>query len=95
MQKGECDLNQLSEILLNKNICEILVEAGGILNASLLKAKIVDELNIFIAPSLIIDNASKNLFNSIELEEIKNSIQLLLEETKIFDNDILLKYSLL
>ena len=95
MQKGECDLNQLSEILLNKNICEILVEAGGILNASLLKAKIVDELNIFIAPSLLIDNTSMNLFNSSELEEIKNSIQLLLEETKIFDNDILLKYSLL
>ena len=80
---------------MNKNICEILVEAGGILNASLLKAKIVDELNIFIAPSLLIDNTSLNLFNSSELQRIEDSIQLSLQETENFDNDILLKYKIL
>jgi len=92
MQEGEYDLNQLSKILLNKNICEVLVEAGGKLNASLLKAKIVDELNIFIAPSLLIDNSSINLFNSSELQSIDDSVQLSLEETQNFDHDFLLKY---
>jgi diaminohydroxyphosphoribosylaminopyrimidine deaminase/5-amino-6-(5-phosphoribosylamino)uracil reductase len=95
IQEGEFDLIQLSTILLNKNICEILVEAGGKLNASLLKAKIVDELNIFIAPSLLIDNTSMNLFNSSELQRIENSIQLSLQETQNFDEDILLKYKIL
>jgi diaminohydroxyphosphoribosylaminopyrimidine deaminase/5-amino-6-(5-phosphoribosylamino)uracil reductase len=95
MQEGECDLIQLSTILLNKNICEILVEAGGKLNASLLKAKIVDELNIFIAPSLLIDNSSINLFNSSELQSIDDNVQLSLEETQNFDHDILLKYKVL
>jgi len=95
IHKGEYDLNELSKILLNKNICEILVEAGGKLNTSLLKAKIVDELNIFIAPSLLIDNTSMNLFNSSELQRIEDRIQLSLLETKSFDSDILLKYKIL
>ena len=95
IHEGECDLNELSEILLKKGICEVLVEAGGKLNASLLKAKIVDELNIFMAPSLLIDNSSINLFNSSELQSIENSIQLSLQETQSFDSDILLKYKVL
>ena len=95
MHEEECDLNELSTFLLNKNICEVLVEAGGKLNASLLKAKIVDELNIFIAPSLLIDNSSFNLFNSNELQSIENSIQLSLQETQNFDSDIMLKYKVL
>jgi diaminohydroxyphosphoribosylaminopyrimidine deaminase/5-amino-6-(5-phosphoribosylamino)uracil reductase len=95
MHEGECDLLALSTILLNKNICEVLVEAGGKLNASLLKSKIVDELNIFIAPSLLIDNSSINLFNSSELQRIENSIQLSLQETQSFDSDIMLKYKVL
>jgi diaminohydroxyphosphoribosylaminopyrimidine deaminase/5-amino-6-(5-phosphoribosylamino)uracil reductase len=95
IQEGECDLNQLSTILLNKNICEILVEAGGKLNASLIKAKIIDELNVFICPSLLIDNSSINLFNSSELQQIENSIQLSLLETLSFDNDIMMKYKVL
>ena len=95
IHEGECDLLALSTILLNKNICEVLVEAGGKLNASLLKAKIVDELNIFMAPSLLIDNSSINLFNSSELQGIENSIQLSLQETQSFDSDIMLKYKVL
>jgi riboflavin biosynthesis pyrimidine reductase len=54
----------------------------------------VDELNIFMAPSLLIDNSSINLFNSSELQSIENSIQLILLETIQFDSDILLKYKL-
>jgi diaminohydroxyphosphoribosylaminopyrimidine deaminase/5-amino-6-(5-phosphoribosylamino)uracil reductase len=95
IQEGECDLNELSAILLNKDICEVLVEAGGKLNASLIKAKIVDELNVFICPSLLIDNSAINLFNSSELQSIENSIQLSLLETKSFDNDIMMKYKVL
>ena len=95
MQEEGCDLLELSTILLKKDICEILVEAGGKLNASLLKAKIVDELNIFIAPSLLIDNSSINLFNSSELQRIENSIQLSLQETQNFDSDIMVKYKVL
>ena len=95
IHEGECDLVELSTVLLNKNICEVLVEAGGKLNTSLLKTKIVDELNIFMAPSLLIDNSSINLFNSSELQSIENSIQLSLQETQNFDSDIMMKYKVI
>ena len=36
-----------------------------------------------------------NLFNSSELQRIEDSIQLSLQETENFDNDILLKYKIL
>ena len=91
----ECDLIQLNEILLKKNICEVLVEAGGKLNASLLKGKLVDELIVFMGPSLLIDNNALNLFNTNDLQTIEDSVQLSLMETQTFDNDIMLKYKLL
>jgi len=92
---GECDLIQLNEILLKKNICEVLVEAGGKLNASLLKDKLVDELLVFLGPSLLIDNNALNLFNASDIQTIEDSVQLSLIETQTFDNDIMLKYKLL
>jgi diaminohydroxyphosphoribosylaminopyrimidine deaminase/5-amino-6-(5-phosphoribosylamino)uracil reductase len=95
IKEGECDLLQLNEILLKKNICEVLVEAGGKLNASLLKDKLVDELVIFVGPSLLIDNNALNLFNTSDIQTIEDSLQLSLMETQAFDNDIMLKYKLL
>ncbi len=95
MNNGECDLVQLSFMLLEKNICEVLVEAGGKLNASLVKKQIADELNVFIGPSLLMDNNALNAFNSTELQTIENSVKLSLIETQTFDSDVLLKYKLL
>ncbi len=94
MNDGNCDLIQLSALLLEKNICEVLVEAGGKLNASLINEKIVDELNVFMSPSLLMDNYALNVFNSNELQAIENSVQLTLLETQTFDSDILLRYKL-
>jgi diaminohydroxyphosphoribosylaminopyrimidine deaminase/5-amino-6-(5-phosphoribosylamino)uracil reductase len=95
MKDGDCDLMQLSKLLLEKNICEVLVEAGGKLNASLIKNRIADELNVFIGPSLLLDNNALNVFNSNELQTIENCVQLALLETQTFDNDVFLKYKLL
>ena len=95
INNSECDLMQLNDILLKKNICEVLVEAGGKLNASLLKDKLVDELIVFMGPSLLIDNNALNLFNTDELQTIEDSVQLSLMETQTLDNDIMLKYKLL
>jgi len=71
------------------------VEAGGKLNASLLKDKLVDELVVFLGPSLLIDNNALNLFNASDIQTIEDSVQLSLMETQAFDNDIMLKYKLL
>jgi diaminohydroxyphosphoribosylaminopyrimidine deaminase/5-amino-6-(5-phosphoribosylamino)uracil reductase len=95
INNDEIDLVQLSDILLSKNICVVLIEAGGKLNASLIKQKFIDEINLFICPSIIIDNDGISIFSSTELQEIKKSIQLSLIEAQTFDNDIMLKYKVL
>jgi diaminohydroxyphosphoribosylaminopyrimidine deaminase / 5-amino-6-(5-phosphoribosylamino)uracil reductase len=86
------DLSELNELLLSKNICEILVEGGGKLNATLIKQQIADELVMFICPSLLLDNEAINVFNDSAFQSIENSVQLSLIETLKFDNDIFLKY---
>jgi diaminohydroxyphosphoribosylaminopyrimidine deaminase/5-amino-6-(5-phosphoribosylamino)uracil reductase len=95
INNDEIDLVQLSDILLSKNICVVLIEAGGKLNASLIKQKFIDEINLFICPSIIIDNDGISIFSSTELQEIEKSIQLSLIEAQTFDNDIMLKYKVL
>lgn len=95
INNDEFDLVQLSDILLSKNICQVLVEAGGKLNASLIKQRLIDEINLFICPSIIIDNDGISIFSSTEFQEIEKSIQLSLIEAQTFDNDIMLKYKVL
>lgn len=92
---GKCDLKNLSEQLLQKNICEVLVEAGAFLNTSLIEAKLIDEMVMFICPSIIMDNNSINIFNSSTIQKIENSIKLQLVESHILDTDILARYKLL
>lgn len=93
--EGAIDLSELNEMLLNKNICEILVEGGGKLNATLIKQQIADELVMFICPSLLLDNEAINMFKDSEFQSIENRVQLSLIETLQFDDDLLLKYKLL
>jgi diaminohydroxyphosphoribosylaminopyrimidine deaminase/5-amino-6-(5-phosphoribosylamino)uracil reductase len=95
INNDEIDLVQLSDILLSKNMCVVLIEAGGKLNASLIKQKFIDEINLFICPSIIIDNDGISIFSSTELQEIEKSIQLSLIGAQTFDNDIMLKYKVL
>jgi len=91
---GVCDMYQLNEALLKRNFCEILVEAGGKLNASMIAAKQIDEIYLFIAPSLIIDTHAIGSFSSDELQLMDDKTVLKLKETTIIDEDVLLRYQL-
>ncbi|MCX8483343.1 MAG: hypothetical protein ORN50_07140, partial [Crocinitomicaceae bacterium] len=62
---------------------------------SMMKGKQVDEINLFIAPSLLIDNQAINAFSSDSIQSMDQKTELKLIETKIFDEDVLLKYQLL
>ncbi len=91
----EIKLDQLSSLLLGKNICEVLIEGGGHLNASMIHEKLVDELFMFICPSIVLDSSALNTFSLDQEQKIDESIKLSLLETKIFDADILLHYKVL
>ena len=63
---GKVDLAALLQELGRRGINEVHVEAGFKLNGSLLREGLVDELLLYLAPSLIGD-ASRGLFNLPEL----------------------------
>ncbi len=55
--RGRVDLAALMHALGRRQINELHVEAGARLNAALLEAGVVDELLVYLAPSLVGDPA--------------------------------------
>lgn len=68
-ESGKVDLAALMRELAKRGINELHVEAGFKLNGSLLRAGLIDELLLYLAPSLIGD-ASRGLFNLPELSSL-------------------------
>ena len=66
---GKVDLQALMRELAKRGINELHVEAGFKLNGSLLREGLVDELLLYLAPSLIGD-ASRGLFHLPALEDL-------------------------
>ena len=58
-EKGQIDLKKLMTYLGNEGIDSILLEGGGTLNDSALRAGIVKEVHCFIAPKLFGGKNSK------------------------------------
>jgi len=74
-KKGHVDLNSMMDELGRREINEILVEAGSVLNGALLELGLIDELIIYIAPKLMGDTA-KGLFHLPELHTMAQNIEL-------------------
>ena len=66
---GKVDLQALMRELAKRGINELHVEAGFKLNGSLLREGLVDELVLYLAPSLLGD-ASRGLFHLPALEDL-------------------------
>lgn len=92
MIEGSFDILSLNKVLLSMNICQILIEAGGMLNSSMVQSESVDEIYAFICPMLLTDNESVKMFSSEQTQEMDNSTLLQLKETRTIGQDILLKY---
>ena len=75
--EGKVDLAELLMELGRRGINEIHAEAGFKLNGSLLRAGLVDELLLYLAPCLL-GHAAAGLFNLPELERLdgKQSLQI-------------------
>ncbi|MEK6686134.1 MAG: bifunctional diaminohydroxyphosphoribosylaminopyrimidine deaminase/5-amino-6-(5-phosphoribosylamino)uracil reductase RibD [Pseudomonadota bacterium] len=65
---GAVDLGEMMTVLANLGMNELLVEAGCGLNGALVKAGLVDEMIIFLAPHLLGDDAQ----GMIKLPELVN-----------------------
>ena len=67
--RGKVELFKLMEELARRELNEIHVEGGSKLNGSLLQAGIVDELLVYLAPSVVGDSG-RGMFDLPELAEL-------------------------
>lgn len=93
--QGMFDLEMLHKELLSRNICQVLVEAGGTLNASMIQANAVDEIYTFVCPRILTDNQAINQFNSTQIQLMEQAIQLQLLDSMTIGEDILLRHKVI
>lgn len=76
---GKVELFKLMEELARRELNEIHIEAGTKLNGSLLQAGVVDELLVYLAPSIIGDSG-RGMFSLPELTELSQTTGLKIRE---------------
>jgi len=84
---GKVELFKLMEELARRELNEIHVEAGTKLNGSLLQAGVVDELLVYLAPSLIGDSG-RGMFHLPVLTELSRSTALKIREVERIGEDL-------
>ena len=83
---GKVDLHALLEELGKRAINELHIEAGGKLNGSLIRAGCVDELLVYLAPSLIGD--AQDMFDLPAAERLDQQHRLRFHDIKTVGDDL-------
>jgi diaminohydroxyphosphoribosylaminopyrimidine deaminase/5-amino-6-(5-phosphoribosylamino)uracil reductase len=86
-KNGQVDLNLMLHDLAQRGFSEVLVEAGNILNGELLRAKLLDELLLYVAPQLLGDKA-RGLAQLGELTSLDQRINLKWHDVRQVGNDL-------
>jgi diaminohydroxyphosphoribosylaminopyrimidine deaminase / 5-amino-6-(5-phosphoribosylamino)uracil reductase len=84
---GELDLDDVLALLAKREINEIQVETGATLSGSLLRAGLVDELLLYIAPILLGDDA-RPLFHGLRIDAMAERLQMQVVETRRIGEDL-------
>jgi diaminohydroxyphosphoribosylaminopyrimidine deaminase/5-amino-6-(5-phosphoribosylamino)uracil reductase len=84
---GKVELFKLMEELARRELNEIHVEAGTKLNGSLLQAGVVDELLVYLAPSVIGDSG-RGMFHLPEITELSRASALKIREVERIGADL-------
>ncbi len=80
------DLVALMSHLAEREVNEILVETGAILSGAVLRAGIIDELIVYMAPKLMGDNA-RGLFHTPGLDQLADAVELDIQDMRAVGND--------
>lgn len=84
---GRVDLELLLQLLAERGVNELMVEAGATLNGALLAAGLVDELVLYLAPMLLGESA-RGLFALPALEKMDQRTNLVLRDVRQVGNDM-------
>lgn len=85
--EGKVDLLRLTQHLAGMGINEVLVEAGMNLDSALLRAGVVDELLLYLAPHMLGD-AGRGILDLGELTEMDRKLELQIQETRMIGSDM-------
>ncbi|MDO8263875.1 MAG: bifunctional diaminohydroxyphosphoribosylaminopyrimidine deaminase/5-amino-6-(5-phosphoribosylamino)uracil reductase RibD [Gallionella sp.] len=85
--KGQVDLPAVLSDLAGRGCNEVLVEAGSILNGALLRAGLVDELLLYVAPQLLGD-AARGMAQLGELTGLDQRVNLKWQDIRQVGNDM-------
>ncbi|MBR5941612.1 MAG: bifunctional diaminohydroxyphosphoribosylaminopyrimidine deaminase/5-amino-6-(5-phosphoribosylamino)uracil reductase RibD [Neisseriaceae bacterium] len=81
------DLSNLMQKLAEKQIGQLWVEAGSVLNGALLNAGLVDEIIIYQAP-MILGDCAKDAFRLPEITALNQAHRLIVQDIQALGNDI-------
>ena len=84
---GKVDLLRLTQHLGSIGINEVLVEAGINLDSALLRAGVVDELLLYLAPHLLGDGG-RGMLDLGELTQMNQRLELDIRDTRLFGPDL-------
>ncbi len=84
---GKVNLKALLKALADKQINEVLVEAGPGLNGALLSQGLIDEVIVYMAPDVMGDGAN-GMFHLPELKKMKDKITFECEDVRKIGRDI-------
>lgn len=84
---GRVDLKAMLHDLAKKGCNEVLVEAGAVLNGALLRAGLVDELLLYVAPQLLGDRA-RGMADLGELTALDQRVDLKWQDVRQIGNDL-------
>lgn len=84
---GQVDLARLLQVLAEREVNELMVEAGATLNGALLNAGLVDELILYLAPVLMGD-AARGLFALPALQQMDQRKALTVQDVRLVGQDI-------
>ncbi|MCK4979752.1 MAG: bifunctional diaminohydroxyphosphoribosylaminopyrimidine deaminase/5-amino-6-(5-phosphoribosylamino)uracil reductase RibD [Candidatus Delongbacteria bacterium] len=88
INNGYLNLKEAMKKLGELGISSMIVEGGGFTASKFLKEKLVNRINLFIAPLII--GSSKKLIDSLGIDKISNAIKITDKQISKFDEDILI-----
>jgi len=84
---AQCDLHEVMARLGSREINEVWVEAGSVLNGALLREGLIDELVIYVAPMLL-GTAARGMFDLGELTDLAQCPALSFDEVRAIGPDL-------
>ncbi len=89
---GRVDVSFLMRYLGEQGIDSVLVEGGGTLNDSIIRAGLADRVEVFVAPKIFGGAGAKSPVEGIGINEVDDALLFRLLEINRYGDDILLSY---